>query len=135
RPGADGGGSAGGGGTVVLSTDASGHFTTRGYINGRPLPCLIDTGASVTTLSAASADDIGLSYSHGVPTRAMTVNGVVAGWRRALDSVRLGDVTVRDVDAIVVDNDSLPVVLLGQSFLGRFDMQRQGAKLLLRRRR
>ena len=63
------------------------------------------------------------------------MNGVVNGWRVSLDSVRIGDMTVRDVDAMVVDNDTLPVGLLGMSFLGRFDMQRQGATLVLRRRR
>ena len=53
----------------------------------------------------------------------------------SLASVRIGDVTVRNVDAVVVDNDTLPVVLLGMSFLGRFDMHRQGETLILRRRR
>lgn len=134
RPGAEGA-AAPAGGTVVLSTDAGGHFTTRGFINGRPIGCLVDTGASVTTLSVASAERIGLDYDHGVPTQAVTVNGVVEGWRVSLDSVRIGDVTVRDVDAIVVDSETLPVVLLGMSFLGRFDMHRQGPRLVLRRRR
>lgn len=124
-----------GGATVVLSADGGGHFTTDAIINGRPVRCLIDTGATVTTLSTATADRIGLDYSHGAPTLGMTANGVVEGWRLPLDSVRIGDVTVRDVDAVVVDNDSLPVVLLGMNFLGQFDMHRQGDTLLLRRRR
>jgi len=42
---------------------------------------------------------------------------------------------VHGVDAMVVDNDMLPIALLGMSFLGRFDMQRQGSTLVLRRRR
>jgi aspartyl protease family protein len=67
--------------------------------------------------------------------KATTVNGVVQGWRVSLDTVRVGDTTVRDVDAMVVDNDTLPVGLLGMSFLGHFDMQRQGSILILRRRR
>jgi len=51
-----------------------------------------------------------------------------------LDSVQVGGSTERDVDAIVVDNDSLPVGLLGMSYLNRFDMQRNGSTLVLRRR-
>ena len=43
--------------------------------------------------------------------------------------------TVRDVDAIVVDTDALSVSLLGMNFLNRFDMQRRGSVLELRRRR
>ena len=123
------------GGTIVLSTDAYGQFMTRGLINGHSVPCLIDTGATVTTLSTASADDIGLAYEQGIPTKAMTVNGEVDGWRVKLDSVQLGDVTAHNIDAMVVDNDALPMVLLGQSFLYRFDMLREGRKLVLRRRR
>ena len=53
----------------------------------------------------------------------------------SLDSVEIGDVMVRDVDAMVVDNDALSTALLGMSFLGRFDMQRQGTTLILRRNR
>jgi len=128
-------GGAAGGSTVVLTADPSGHFATRAFINGRAAPCLIDTGATLTTLSSSSADRLGLDYAHGVPTRSMTVNGVVDGWRVSLDSVRVGDVAVRDVDAVVVDNDALPIVLLGQNFLRRFDIQQQGPKLVLRRRR
>jgi aspartyl protease family protein len=132
--GTDGGATGGGGDTVTLSTDAGGHFTTRGWVNGRSIVWLVDTGASLTTLSTASADEVGLDYEHGTPTRAVTANGVVAGWRVSLDSVRIGDVTVRDIDAMVIDNETLPVALLGMNFLRRFDMQRQGSKLLLRRR-
>jgi aspartyl protease family protein len=56
------------------------------------------------------------------------------GWRVSLHAVRVGGMTVHDIDAIVVDNDTLPVGLLGMSFLGRFDMHRQGSTLVLRRR-
>src|SRR2546427_604632 len=96
---------------------------------------VVDTGATLTTLSRADAQRIGLDYRGGKPTRTTTANGVVNGWRMSLGSVRVGDTTVRDVDAMIVDNDTLPVGLLGMSFLGRFDMQRQGSTLVLRRRR
>src|SRR6185503_6732412 len=124
-----------GGATVTLSADARGQFAGSGLINGQRVRFLVDTGASVTTLSTAYADRIGLDYERGAPTRAMTVNGVVDGWRVSLDSVRVGNVTVHDVDAMVVNNDTLPVVLLGMTFLEQFDMQRQGGTLVLRRRR
>ena len=127
--------SGNGGGTVTLSTDGRGHFSTPGLINGQPASLLIDTGATMTTLSTASAERIGVDYVGGAPAKAMTVNGLVDAWRVSLDSVRIGDVTVRDVDALVVDNDSLPVVLLGMNFLGHFDMHRQGDSLVLRRHR
>ncbi len=128
-------GNAGGGGTVVLSADRRGQFSTPGYVNGQAVRFVVDTGASTTTLSAANADRIGLDYDRGTPMKAMTANGVVDGWRVSLDSVRIAGLTVRDVDAVVVNNDTLPVVLLGMNFLGQFDMLRQGTTLVLRRRR
>ena len=128
-------GAANGSSTVTLSADARGHFFTSGAVNGRTVRFVVDTGASLTTLSRADAQRIGLHYRDGRPAKVMTVNGLVNGWRVSLGSVRVGDTTVRDVDAIVVDNDTLPVGLLGMSFLGHFDMQRQDSTLVLRRRR
>jgi aspartyl protease family protein len=121
--------------TVTLSADARGHFVTSGAINGRPVKFLVDTGATLITLSRAEATRIGLDYGGGRPTQTQTANGVGHGWRVSLDSVRVGDVTVRDVDAIVLDNDTPPVGLLGMSFLGRFDLQQRGSTLVLRRSR
>jgi aspartyl protease family protein len=122
------------GGAVTLLADARGQFFTSGTVNGRPMRFIIDTGATLTTLSRADARRIGLDYRGGTPTRTSTANGVVNGWRVSLASVSVGDTTVRGVDAMVIDNDSLPVALLGMSFLGRFDMHRQGSTLVLRRR-
>ena len=121
--------------SVTLSADARGHFLTTAAVNGRSVRFLIDTGATVITLSRADARRIGLDYRSGTPTSAMTVNGAVRGWRVSLDSVRVGGMTVRDVEAIVLDADTLPVGLLGMSFLDRFDMRRDGTKLVLRQRR
>jgi aspartyl protease family protein len=120
---------------VTLSADASGQFFASGAVNGRSIRFIVDTGATLTTLSRADGDRLRLDYRSGMPVRAMTVNGVVQGWQVTLDSVRIGKVTVRDVDAIVVDNSTLPVGLLGMNFLGRFDMVRRGSTLVLRHRR
>ena len=121
-------------GTVTLSADAAGQFFTSATVNGRSVRFLVDTGASLTMLSRADAQRVGLDYRGGAPANVTTANGVVNGWQVSLDSVSVGETTVRDVDAVVVDNDTLPVGLLGMNFLNRFDMHRQGSTLLLRRR-
>ena len=123
------------GGTIMLAADPHGQFFTPGAINGRSVQFVVDTGATLTTISRRDAQRLGVDYRRGTAQKSVTANGVVDGWRVSLASVRVGDATVRDVDAIVVDNDLLPIALLGMSFLGRFDMQRQGSTLVLRRRR
>src|SRR5262245_12235679 len=120
-------------GAVTLSADARGHFLTRGTVNGRPVAFIVDTGATLTTLSRTEATRIGLDFSRGKQVKTQTANGEAQGWQVSLGSVTVGDVTVRDVDAMIIDNDSLPVALLGMSFLGRFDMERRGSTLVLRR--
>jgi aspartyl protease family protein len=122
-------------GDVTLSADRGGHFLTSGTVNGRAVRFIVDTGATYTTLSRGDARRIGIDYRRGTPTRSATVNGSVNGWRVSLASVSIGGTTVRDVQAVVVDNDTLPIGLLGMSFLDRFDLHRQGSTLLLRRRR
>jgi len=119
---------------VTLSADASGHFVARGVVNGKLVVFLVDTGATYTALSRADAQRIGIDYTRGRPVRTMTVNGPVNGYRVTLDSLRIGSSTERNVEATVVDNDQLDIGLLGMSYLNRFDMQRRGATLVLRRR-
>ena len=130
-------GSTGGGGgdSVTLRADEKGHFVTSGAVNGSSLRFVVDTGATLIAIDRANAERIGIDYERGTPVQSMTVNGAVRGWRVTLDSVQIGGTTERDVDAIVVDNDYLPFGLLGMSYLNRFDMQRNGSTLVLRRRR
>jgi aspartyl protease family protein len=129
-----GGGGVMSGGTVRLSADARGHFFANATVNGRSMRFIVDTGASLTTLSEADAKRIGLRYRGGSKVRTSTANGIVDGWRVSLDSVSIGNVTVYDVDAMVLDTD-LRIGLLGMSFLDRFNMQRQGTTLVLEQRR
>jgi aspartyl protease family protein len=61
-----------------------------------------------------------------------TANGSAQGWLVKLNSVRIGDVEVYEVDAIVTPN--LPYALLGNSFLNRFSMNRNSDSMVLERR-
>lgn len=120
-------------GSVTIPADARGHFVATGMINGRRVPFLVDTGATLVALSRAEASRLGIDYARGKEAFSRTANGVARGWLVTLESVRVGDVSVRDVPAMVMDGD-LPSTLLGMSFLGRFDLQQQGSTLVLRRR-
>jgi aspartyl protease family protein len=128
-----GGGSGGSGNRIVLPADSRGHFMTQGTINGRTVNFMLDTGATAVALSAADAQRIGLDYSKGQPVRMNTANGVAPGYRLRLSSVRVGDVEVYDIDAVVTEQ-SMPYVLLGNSFINRFSMRRDADQMVLEKR-
>ena len=121
------------GGKVVLSAGSGGHFTTQGQVNGRAVSLMVDTGATYVVLSQAEADRAGLIYTTGQPVEMSTANGVIPGWRLKLNSVRIGDVVAYEVDA-VVSSGAMPYVLLGNSFLTRFQMTRTNDQMVLEKR-
>jgi aspartyl protease family protein len=130
--GGNGGGSSGGT-RIVLPADSRGHYMTQGAINGRTVTFMLDTGATTIALSAADAQRIGLDYSKGQPVQMSTANGVSQGYRLRLRSVRVGDVEVYDIDAIVSEQP-MPFVLLGNSFINRFSMRRDADQMVLEKR-
>jgi len=128
-----GGTGTGGGSRIVLPADSRGHFMTQGAINGRTVTFMLDTGATSIALSAADAQRIGLDYSKGQRVQMNTANGVSSGYKLRLQSVRVGDVEVYDIDAIV-SPQPMPFVLLGNSFINRFSMRRDADQMVLEKR-
>lgn len=118
---------------IVLHAGSNGHFRTSGQINGRTVNFIVDTGASVVSLSVTDADAIGLPYKSGQTVQVGTANGVTVGWRIMLSSVRLGSVDVYNVEALVTPAP-MPYVLLGNSYLTRFQMTRTNDQMVLERR-
>jgi len=118
---------------VVLTADGRGHFLPAGQINGRSVQFLVDTGATQVVMAEAEAKRIGLNYEKGQRLRVSTANGAVAGYGVQLDSVRVGEAVVYGVPAVVLPQP-MPYVLLGNSFLSRFQMKRQNDQLTLERR-
>jgi aspartyl protease family protein len=126
--------SAGGGTRVTLAPDSRGHFVTEGQVNGQPIRFLVDTGASLISLSAADAQRIGIDYRKGEQGYSIVADGRrVPIYRVKLDSVTVGDITVFGVDAVVGEG-SMGVALLGMSFLNRMEMQRDSQSLTLIKR-
>jgi aspartyl protease family protein len=117
---------------VTLTADGKGHFVTAGSVNGSSVRFVVDTGATLVSLSASDAVRAGIDYHKGEPAMAMTANGLTRIWRVRLDQVKVGEITLHDVDAAVHAQD-MPA-LLGMSFLNRMEMKRDGDTMTLRRR-
>lgn len=121
------------GNRVVLEAGAGGHFVTAGQINGRHVQFMVDTGATVVSLGRDDAERIGLKTSDAMPVRMNTANGMVVGHQVRLGSVKVGDATLYEVPAVVMPVN-LPYVLLGNSFLSRFQLRRDHSQLILEKR-
>jgi aspartyl protease family protein len=119
---------------IVLPVGLGGHFTSAGAINGRPVQFMVDTGATVVAISQVEAERIGLVWRDAPRAMTQTANGPVPVHRVSLSAVRVGEVEVANVEAIVMPAQ-MPYVLLGNSFLGRFQMRRDNDVLRLERRR
>jgi aspartyl protease family protein len=127
---------AGGGAAqeIVLTADPRGHFLTAGAINGRAVNFMVDTGATAVAISQSDADRMGIDYRNSTRRgMAETANGRVPAYGVMLSSVRVGEVEVANVEAVVLPA-AMPYALLGNSFLTRFQMKRENDVLRLEKR-
>ena len=126
-------GSSGERSSVTLQADGQGHYMAQGQINGGAVRMLLDTGATMVALPAAEASRLGIDYRKGKAAYVNTANGTVPAYRVMLDTVKVGDIELNQVEGVVQEN-GLPIVLLGMSFLNRTEMRREGAQMTLTKR-
>jgi len=117
--------------SVTLRADADGFFHTQGYINGRPVTFLVDTGANTVALNSATANSIGIDYRKGQKGIAVTASGYAQTYGIVLAKVEVGGLELRNVEAGVIEGPQPDPPLLGMSFLSRFNMQREGTRMKL----
>lgn len=126
-------GSAPVGNVIVLPASEGGHFVTAGTINGRTVQFVVDTGATTVAMSQSEANRIGLDWKTGQRSQTMTANGLVPVHNLTLSSVKISGVEVANVRATVLPAE-MPVILLGNSFLDRFAMRRDGDTMRLEKK-
>ena len=120
---------------VQVWRDTTGMYTTVGSIDGLPVSFLIDTGATQVAMNASQARRLGIDYHvTGNPAEVTTASGVARAWMVTLDSVKVGDLEVRNVSAVVLEGEQPQVTLLGMSYLGRMEITNSGRLMTLRQR-
>lgn len=119
--------------SVTLSAGAGGHFMTDGQINGGAIRFMVDTGASTIAIPASDAIRLRIDYKKGRRGTTQTAAGPAEVFLVRLDSVRVGDIEVQNVEAVVIER-GLDIALLGNSFLNRMEMRRDGATMTLIRK-
>lgn len=105
---------------LQIDANDAGHFETEAEVNGSRIDVMVDTGATLVALSYEDAERAGIflkpqDFSHVVST----ANGRAKVAPVTLSRVSIGDITVRDVRAVVSEPGRLNTSLLGMSFLGR----------------
>jgi len=127
---------SGPGGSVTITRRADGDFRVEAEVNGRVQPFLFDTGASSVVLTAETADRLGIRPPESAFTqRVSTANGTALTAPIRLDSITVGPITERNVNAMVSRPGVLTTNLLGQSFLDRLpSYEVRGDRLILRSR-
>jgi aspartyl protease family protein len=129
------GGSSSGGQRATIVGDVKGHFFTMAVVNGVSMRFLIDTGATLVTISSDDARRAGANYLAGERIVMQTANGTARAYRVKFDTVRLGEIVLNNVDGVVVEGNALGGVgLLGMSFLNRTEMKRESDTMTLTRR-
>jgi len=113
----------------------NGMYSTTGFINGQQVNFLVDTGATWIAMNVHQARSLGINFRYiGKRSTVSTANGVAPVYRIMLDKVRVGEIELRNVAAGVLEGSSPSQVLLGNSFLNRVEMQRQGQVMLLKQK-
>lgn len=119
---------------VRLYPDAKGMYFTEGTINGQSVRFLVDTGATLIAMNAGLAKRLAIDYRMGKKGTVETASGIENAFGITLKSVKVGAVELKNVAAVVLDGGYPTEVLLGMSFLGQLEMQRDAKHLVLRKK-
>lgn len=120
---------------VQIRRDQTGMYSTVGSINGLPVNFLVDTGATQIAMNAAHARRLGIDYRVvGKPTAVTTASRVERAWSVVLDTVKVGDIELRNIDGVVLEGGQPDTILLGMSFLGQLQISNEGQLMTLRQK-
>ena len=105
---------------LSVAKGIGGHYWVTGSVNSHSVQFLVDTGASSIALNDGHARRLGIDYrAVGSPLQVSTASGTTRGWRVTLDRVKIGELEVLGVEAVVLEGGSPTEALLGMSFLSR----------------
>jgi aspartyl protease family protein len=117
--------------SATLYADSRGHYVSDCQINGATLKFMLDTGATSVALNSGDAQFANIDWRRGEPILTNTANGVVTAYRVTIATLKIGGITLNQVEGTVLEGGSPSVVLLGMSALNRLEMKRQDIAMTL----
>jgi len=118
------------GAELILQRGRSGHYVFPGEINGRPVSFLLDTGATLVSVPAHLAVELGLVA--GASQQSITANGTVATRATQIGVLAFGPFRLSDVRANLNPGMTDDQILLGMSVLKQMEFTQRGDTLVLR---
>jgi aspartyl protease family protein len=119
--------------TVVLNANTYGHFQAVAEINGQQVEFMTDTGATYVALSYETAQKLGLTQNLRFTGRSTTANGVARVASLEIAEVRVGEIVVKSVQAVVAEPGRMTQNLLGMSFIRQLSgFELNGSTLTMR---
>jgi aspartyl protease family protein len=105
------------GAEIRIRRSGDGHFWVNGEINGRPVSFLVDSGATVTTLSRATAAAVGVEAETGFGTMVSTANGATVMDRGRAGRLEIGPIARSDLAVHISRDEGDGVNVIGMNFL------------------
>ena len=119
---------------TVLSQRSDGHYWARALVNQKTsVDFMVDTGASIVALTYKDAQRMGLKPDTlDYKWTINTAGGETKGASVLIESLKINQVHIRDVEAMVLRSD-LEQSLLGMSFLNKlYSYEFRGDRLIIR---
>ena len=104
------------GGEIRIRRADDGHFWVNGEVNGRAVRFLVDSGATVTTLSHDSAARVGIAPSDSFGVVVDTANGTALADRGRAGRIKVGPIERSDL-AVHISRSDGDTDILGMNFL------------------
>lgn len=106
------------GDTVRIRQSTDGHFWVIAKLNGVERRMLVDSGATSTAISEATAKAVGVTPRRVPPVLLTTANGTVEASRGRIETVRIGSLETRDLP-VVISPAFGDMNVVGMNFLSR----------------
>ena len=120
---------------VQAFSDSRGMYHIQGSINGYTMRFLVDTGATTIAMNRVQGKRLGIDYKlTGKQVLVSTASGMTKGYAVNLKVVKVGEIKVNNVEAIIVDGGFPTEVLLCMSFLGRVQIEREGNLMRMKKK-
>jgi clan AA aspartic protease (TIGR02281 family) len=118
-----------GDGSMTVKRHGNGHFYLPGSIAGTPVTFMLDTGASVTSITSEIAREAGVRNCKEI--QVQTANGSATGCIALVPQMTLGNFTLKNITVAVMPN--MDTNLLGANVLRNFRVGQDEDTLLIGR--